>query len=234
VPRDLEAICLKCLEKNPERRFAGASELADALDRFLKGEDVPAARLSSHETARRWVRRNPALASRLAILATCVSVLCVTSAISGSFYYSKTLNHIHLGHLSIVFVVWLALSWVFQRFIRRERGIMSVPYVWAIADVAILTTTLVLTDSLLSPIDIGFPLLVAASGLWLRNSLVWFTVACAVIGYALGSAVLLAEGPIDQVHRNVIFIAGLVTLGFLVTNQVNRFRALSRYYEGRS
>lgn len=234
VPRDLEAICLKCLEKNPERRFESATQLAEALERFLKGEDVPTARLSVPQVVNRWMRRNPALASRIAILATCVFVLCVTSAISGSFYYSPTIKSVHLGHLSIIFAIWLGLSWIFQRFIRREIGLDIVPYIWAAADITILTTTLVVTDSLFSPIDIGFPLLVAASGLWLREQLVWFTASCACFGYAIATAILLWSGPIDQVHRNVIFLAGLVTMGFLVTHQVQRFRALSRYYEGRS
>jgi serine/threonine-protein kinase len=231
--RDLDAICLKCLEKSPERRFASAAELADALERHLKGEDVPSARVTPGQALSRWVRRNPALASRIAILAVCALVLAANTALGGSFHYSQTYASLNLAHLALIFAAWLGLSWLFQRLIRRNIGLTIIPYIWAACDVAILTTTLLLTDSLVSPIDIGFPLLIAAAGLWLRPALVWFTLACTILGHGGATVIMYAHGYDQQLHRHVIFLAGLVTMAFLVSYQVQRFRALSRYYEGR-
>ena len=82
LPRDLETVCLKCLQKEADRRYATALELAEDLRRFLEGRPVYARPVPVWQRAFRWARRQPVLAALILAL-----VLAAAGGITGAVFF---------------------------------------------------------------------------------------------------------------------------------------------------
>lgn len=82
VPVDLETICLKCLEKEPARRYSNASALADDLQRYLNGLPIAARRATAAERLTKWMRRNPGIAASIGALT--LGLLCFLTFLAWS------------------------------------------------------------------------------------------------------------------------------------------------------
>jgi serine/threonine-protein kinase len=112
---------------------------------------------------------------------------------------------------------------------------------WSTADIVFLTVALKLLNRPESTLLVGYPLLIAASGLWFRMGLVWFTTMLAIAGYLsiyVGVALNWSTPFPSWADRGNlqfpnIFITCLLLTGFVVARQVKRILALGRYYENR-
>lgn len=109
VPRDLETICLTCLQKEPSRRYNSAEALADDLGRYLAGEPIRARPVSARERLLKWARRRPALAGLIAL----VLVLAVVGISSITWQWRRAeaalakaeVNH-YFHSIALVYPQW--------------------------------------------------------------------------------------------------------------------------------
>jgi len=227
IPRDLELICLKCLEKDPARRYASAADLANDLERYLANETISARPDSFWQSARRWFWRDPVLATRVIGL--------VLSALVLQINYSLRSDIDPTYHASAMLLLgcWLVGSFCCKWWLRTDADDAKAGdasrLVWIGLDVVGLTWLLTMGDNEGGPLVVGYALIVAMSGLWFRLKLVWITTALCELGYALVVLKAFAStGVVAGKHWTITFAVLLGLIGAVVAWQVQRIQFLSR------
>jgi serine/threonine-protein kinase len=222
VPRDLETICLKCLEKDARSRYSSARALGDDLTAFLRDEPISAHPPRLLTRLSRWARARPALAATLVALAAlyCNHLALIALGVSGE------------GGDFHVFATWLTLTWAagavgFQWLVSRPRWNRPGTYAWAALDVVMLTVLLMRGDGPRSALLVAYLLLIAGTSLRFRVALVWFVTGICLVSY-LGMVAhtawwrpALAVG----VKESMIFSLSLLILGALQHQLLLRIRA---------
>jgi eukaryotic-like serine/threonine-protein kinase len=177
-----------------------------------------------------WVRREPALASRLGTLTAFLGVDVANYAVGNS-----------PGDFSLEMAaligVWLLIAVVFQQFLKSGQWSIPTRFVWGMLDSILLLAALLVADGAASPLVVGYPLLIVASGLWFRVRFVWFVTGLSLASYALlvvdfyfwRPDALRASFP-TNFDRHVIFVLGMLATAGVVAYLVDRLRTLSTYY----
>jgi hypothetical protein len=247
IPKELETICLKCLEKSPQERYHSAAALAAELERHLQGEVIDTTSLVPR--LRRWHRREPELVARL-------GGLCLVALIAQFNFQILSSNRDYRLHYTIqgVLALWAVSAVVFQTMTRAGWQTDRVRVLWSAADILFVTIELKLFERVehalpegdpvvrfVATLLVGYPILVAASGLWFRVWLVWITTGMAMLAYLwlyLDAGIFRRGGtltwhPSPDLEHSDIFLAGLLLIGYVVARQVKRILLLSQYYEHR-
>jgi hypothetical protein len=222
VPRELEAICLKCLEKEPGRRYASALSLAHDLQRFGSGEPPHARVLGPLGRVARWARRRPALATTLLAL-----LVFYTNHVLLLFLGQKDERGDFHQFITGLMLAWAAGAAFFQWIVSRRRWQVLATFGWAGMDVLLLTALLYVKDGPRSPLAVGYLLLIAVTALRFRHRVVGFVTELCLVGYAalvveahLRRPWLLPNSP--QVP--VVFALSLLLMGLIMSLLLRRVR----------
>jgi len=179
IPRDLDTICMKCLEKEPQGRYPTAGELADDLGRYLEDEPILARPVSVLRMIFRWARRQPGLATTWAAIAAFYTYHLVCCYV---LRLPDMTREFHLTSTAVV-ATWCVGAWYFQRRLERSGGKPIYLFLWITMEVALVTVLLFSTDGPRSALAILYHLLVAGAVLRLRTDLVGYTTVLALVGY---------------------------------------------------
>ena len=231
IPTALQRICLKCLAKQPGNRYASAADLADDLRRVLAGEPPSVAVHQPTAAARREFRRSPDLWVRAAGIAGVI----VTLSIANRLLPFDPVTH---RRTILILLAWLVATVLLHVAYRRKlperfgRAASLLPLLWGVVDVVAFTGLLLCTahrqttdyDSV-GPLYVGYGVLIAASGFWLRRDAVWLTTALSCAG-ALGVSFWQTMGR-QWAHFPLLLVVGLALIGLCTAQQVFRVRWIS-------
>jgi serine/threonine-protein kinase len=219
IGSDLERICLRCLEKDPGKRYASAAELAEDLEKYLQGEVISFPARTLGERLWMWTRKQPGLVLRAAGLVASALVSQISFQLRGA-------PDSHQHYLVITVIgLWLSGSVLCQRATTKPAHAERARFAWAALDALSVTAILLLDEAAESVLMALYPALVGISGLWFRPHLVLLATTLSELGYLLliTTTVFVTKQPLQHPpHWPAIFMVVLALEGLCVAYMAHR------------
>ena len=214
VPRDLQRLCLRCLEKDPVRRPQSAAAVADDLEAWLRGEPIRTGAGGPLHRLSRAIRRYPAAGFRLIGIVGTVAIIAARCLLVPSTfaYYQPVLAGLAL---------WGACCVLWERLGGGHREASWTGYAFTLTDAAFVSALIGRVGGVEGSLVAVYPTLVAAAGLWLDRRLVRTAAAAALTGYA---ALLAADPAGMQWHVAVIVALLTLCVAAIAEFQIGRLR----------
>ncbi|MCR9295008.1 MAG: serine/threonine protein kinase [bacterium] len=223
IGHELDQICLRMLEKDPEDRYPSATAFASDLQKLLTGEPIDLPQVSLSQKIIHWWQREPILVSHVAGIGLTTMIVIIAQLYKPDllqpFYYRL-----------ILLLAWLAASFVLQYWSDRSRWRYLAILTWLTVDVLVYTTLIGFARPPKSMLLIGYPMMIVASSLFYqRRYTVSNTIMC-ILGFSV-LAWLFPDELLDRWDFGAIFVCGMVVICLSMLAMIHRIRGMSRFYE---
>lgn len=212
-PRDLDIVCLRCLQKSPADRYPSARDLAEDLGRWLRGESVSEPGLGTR--LKQWAVQKPILAANLIALVVLYAIHLVCRY--APLELADPGNWFHIAATAVA-LIWAGGVVLRQWLSDKPRWSTIADYGWGATQVMLLTVLLWADRGPASALVAAYPLLVAGSTLTSgRIRLVWYRALLCVAGYSCLVVGSWVSRPDDQISAfaALSFVAMLLLLALI-------------------
>lgn len=212
IPKKLEQICLRCLEKSPDRRYASARELAEQLQQWLQGDNSAYSNHSPAFRITRTIRRHPAAAYRLLALIPIFVIILIRCLFAPGVWGFYSPIMFGLG-------VWmfLSLAWEWQSSRRGDQKWTT--YAFLFTDVICLTSILKMPHAADTSHVTAYVPIILMSGLSLNRKLVWSAGLGCIAGYLY---LVTKADDVEAWHVPVIMVVLLAFCMVVTDYQIRR------------
>jgi serine/threonine-protein kinase len=235
IPKDLEAICLKCLEKNVSDRYKTASDLSADLQRFLAGEPIQA-KNDWWRRVRRWTIREPVLSAHLTATVVLLAILVINYWIwqengEGQKYNFRLLQ----GNVQIL-LGWAFVVLVLQKVQNVVKTKSTIPLSWAAINPIFLTITLLWNgrfgeDAHLVWLLSFYYLFIVTNCFFRRVDLVAITTIFSLIGYGVLVASYFEKSMLESPSYIAVFAVNMAGTGALSCLLTHRMKLLAEQHK---
>ena len=176
VSTELDSVCMRALEKNPQDRYQSVSELAADLHHVLADEPIEYPRENWSQKLQNWWRRDP-------ILVAHVTGIGLTTLIVILFHVWRGEESPLFPYRILLLCIWLMASVILQYWVYRARWQKVAMYSWLTVDAVIYTWLIAFADPPHSLLLIGYPMMIVASGLFFQRRFVIAMTSLSVVGF---------------------------------------------------